>query len=78
MVIRQPTSRPVSDITISTRTLLTTSESVRPASTADGDIGSVRNRSMMPFCMSSAMPAPVIVAPNTTVCAKIPAIRNSR
>ena len=76
--IRQPTSRPVRLITTSTMTLLTTSESVRPASTADGDIGSDRNRSMMPFLTSSARPAPVIVAPNTTVWAKIPAIRNSR
>ena len=25
---------------------------------------------MIPFCMSSANPAPVKVAPNTTVCAK--------
>ena len=33
---------------------------------------------MMPFCMSSAMPAPVKVAPNITVWAKIPAMRNSR
>ena len=33
---------------------------------------------MMPFFMSSAMPAPVNVEPNTTVWAKIPAIRNSR
>ena len=33
---------------------------------------------MMPFCMSSAMPAPVNVAPKMTVWAKIPAIRNSR
>ena len=33
---------------------------------------------MIPFFTSSASPAPVIVAPNTTVWAKIPAIRNSR
>ena len=42
------------------------------------DIGSDRKRSMIPFCMSSAMPAPVKVAPKTTVWAKIPAMRNSR
>ena len=76
--MRQPTSRPVSDITISTSTLLATSETVRPVSTADGAIGSDRNRSMMPFLMSSARPAPVIVAPKMTVWAKIPAMRNSR
>jgi hypothetical protein len=51
---------------------------VLPISTADRDIGSERKRSMMPFCMSSAMPAPVKVAPKMAVCAKIPAIRNSR
>ena len=56
--IRQPTTRPVSDMTTRTRTLLTTSVRVRPVSTADGDIGSDRNRSMMPFLMSSARPAP--------------------
>ena len=76
--MRQPTSSPVSDITTSTMTLLTTSERVRPVSTADGAIGSDRKRSMMPFCTSSASPAPVVVAPKITVWAKIPAIRNSR
>ena len=76
--IRQPTTRPVSDITAMTMTLLRTSESVRPKSTADGDIGRDRKRSMIPFWMSSASAVPVIVAPNRTVWAKIPAIRNSR
>jgi hypothetical protein len=33
---------------------------------------------MMPFCMSSASPAPVKVEPKMTVCAKIPPMRNSR
>ena len=78
MWIRQPTISPVIDMTIRTITLLTTSESVRPASTADGAIGSERKRSMMPFLTSSASPAPVFVAPKTTVWAKIPAMRNSR
>ena len=54
-----------------------TSEAVRPTSTAERDMGSDRNRSMMPFCMSSAMPAPVNVAPKTTVWAKMPPTRNS-
>ena len=58
--------------------LFRTSETVRPASTADGAMGSERNRSMMPFFRSSARPAPVMVAPKITVCAKIPAMRNSR
>ena len=78
VVIRQPIARPVSDITVTVRTLRQTSLAVRPSRTAERDIGSDRKRSMMPFCMSSAMPAPVNVAPNTTVWAKIPAIRNSR
>ena len=59
-------------------TLYTTSLMVRPASTAPRDMGKDRKRLMMPFCMSSAMPAPVKVAPNMTDWAKIPAIRNSR
>ena len=61
-----------------TSTLLTTSLPVRPISTAARDIGSDRNRSMMPFCMSSARPAPVVVDTKMTVWAKIPGIRNSR
>ena len=76
--MRQPTSSPVTDMIAMTRTLLSTSLVVRPTSTAERDIGSDRNRSMMPFWMSSAMPAPVIVTPKITVCAKMPGIRNSR
>ena len=71
--MRQPTSSPVSDmIDDDEHVVEQTSLSVRPTSTADRDIGSDRNRSMMPFCMSSARPAPVIVAPKMTVCAKMP------
>ena len=51
---------------------------MRPISTAERAIGSERNRSMRPLCMSSAMLAPVMVRPKMTVWAKIPAIRNSR
>ena len=51
---------------------------VRRTSTALWDIGSDRNRSMTPFCRSSARLEPVMVDPKTTVWAKIPAIRNSR
>ena len=51
---------------------------VRPTSTAERDIGNDRNRSMMPFVMSSASPAPVNVEPKITVWAKTPAIRYSR
>ena len=69
---------PVSDITTSTMTLFARSAAVRPTRTALRDIGSDRNRSMMPFCMSSARPAPVTVAPNTMVWPKMPAINHSR
>ena len=51
---------------------------VRPTSTAERDIGSDRNRSMMPLVMSSASPTPVNVEPKITVWAKMPAIRYSR
>ena len=47
-----PTASPVSDITAITMTLLSTSLVVRPTSTADRDMGSERNRSMMPLLMS--------------------------
>ena len=65
-------------MTPSDRTLLTMSLAVRPTRTAAGDIGSDRNRSMIPFCMSSAMPAPENVDPKITVWTKMPARRNSR
>ncbi len=75
--MRQPTSSPVADMITMTSTLFSTSLVVRPTSTAERDIGSDRNRSTMPFWMSSASPAPVTVAPKITVCTKIPGIRNS-
>ena len=50
---------------------------VRPTSTADCAIGRERNRSISPFCRSSAMLTPVIVPPKITVWVKIPAIRNT-
>ena len=56
----------------------TTSDVVRPTSTAARDMGSDRNRSMMPFCRSSARPIAVMPDPNITVCAKMPAMRYSR
>ena len=46
--------------------LLRTSGSVRPNSTADGEIGNDLNLSMIPVWMSSAGPAPVVVAPMRT------------
>ena len=50
-----------------TKTLRTRSAMVRPAITADGAIGSERNRSMMPLWRSSASPMAVLTAPNATV-----------
>ena len=76
--MRQPTINPVTDITAIDIELLKMSLAVRPISTATRAIGSERNRSMIPFCMSSAMPAPVNVEPNMTVWTKTPAMRNSR
>jgi hypothetical protein len=75
--IRQPTTSPVTAITTMVITLRPRSATVRPISTADRAMGSDRNRSIRPFWMSSAMLAPVIVLPNTTVWAKIPGSRNS-
>ena len=37
-----------------------------PTSTAERAIGSERNRSIRPFCRSSARPTPVVSEPNTT------------
>jgi len=50
---------------------------VRPASTAERDMGRDRNRSMMPVLMSWDRPTAVEVAPNTTVCTMTPGIRKS-
>jgi hypothetical protein len=50
---------------------------VRPARTALRAIGNDRNRSRSPLFMSVARPIAVAIAPKTTVCTKIPGIRNS-
>ena len=75
---RQPTSSPTHARMAMVKLVCTRSASVRPVSTAPRDIGSERNRSTRPFCMSSAMPAPAPAVAKVTVCAKMPAIRNSR
>ena len=62
-------------MTANVRTLRTTSEMVRPMSTADEYIGSDRSRSTRPLERSSAMPTPVNAEPNSTVWAKMPGIR---
>ena len=62
---------------ITTNTLRTRSASVRPTSTADRAMGSERNRSSIPDFRSAAKPTAVAIAPNTTVCTKMPGIRKS-
>ena len=76
--IRQPTSSPHSDMISSAIDDTTRSDVVRPSSTARRDIGSDRNRSMMPFCRSLHSPITVNAELNEMVCTKMPAIRNSR
>lgn len=74
---RQPTARPASSMTIIETVLMAKSVKVRANSTAACDIGNVRNLSTMPSFRSCAMNVPENVAPNTTVWAKMPAMRNS-
>ena len=62
-------------ITMTTKTLRMRSAVVRPGRTAPRDIGSARNRSIRPFCRSSASPMLVLTEPNATVCTKMPGIR---
>ena len=45
---------------------------------AERTIGSDRNRSTSPFCMSSVIPIVVVAEAKASVWAKIPGIRNSR
>ena len=73
--IVQPTMKPTTHIRITTKKLRTKSAKVRPTSTAERAIGSDRNRSTRPLLRSSASPTPVVSAPNTIVCTKIPGIR---
>ena len=75
--MRHPTSSPVRAMTAIDSALSARSAAVRPTSTAECAIGNDRNRSIRPFCRSSARLAPVIVLPKITVCAKIPGSRNS-
>jgi hypothetical protein len=58
-------------------TFVTTSASVRPASTAARDIGSERKRSISPLPRSSARPRAVTNPPNDIVWTMIPGIRKS-
>ena len=64
-------------MTTSESRLVTTSASVRPASTAERDIGSERKRSIRPLLRSSASPSAVTKPPNAIVWTMIPGIRKS-
>ncbi|OUD87137.1 hypothetical protein BC477_04030 [Clavibacter michiganensis subsp. michiganensis] len=55
---RQPTTKPVASITTMEKTLMRRSPLVRPTRTADGLIGRVRNRSMIPSLRSFAIAEP--------------------
>jgi hypothetical protein len=73
----KPTSSPTVNITTSWKTLVTTSPSVRPVSSAERAIGSDRNRSIRPFFRSSARPSAVTNPPNAIDWTMIPGIRKS-
>ena len=73
---RNPTRYPIAITIMSNRKFLIRSDVVRPASTAERDIGSDRKRSMMPVFMSSASPIAVWVDPKSAFWMKIPGIRN--
>jgi hypothetical protein len=57
---------------------LTRSDTVRPATTADGAIGIERNRSVIPRAASVLTATMVVSMPNSMVSANIPGMRNSR
>jgi hypothetical protein len=60
-----------------TNTLRIRSAVVRPASAAERAMGNDRNRSSSPECRSVERPIAVVIAPNTTVWAKMPGMRKS-
>ena len=74
---QKPTITPTTIITAIEIELVTTSERVRPASTAARDIGSERKRSIRPFFRSSARPIAVTKPPKDIVWTMIPGIRKS-
>ena len=66
---------PTTSITVIEMPLVTMSERVRPASTAERDIGSERKRSTRPLRRSSAIPIAVTKPPKAIVWTRIPGIR---
>jgi hypothetical protein len=75
--IRQPIASPVTAITTTPSEECRRLATLRPISTDDREIGSERNRSMMPFSTSAVMPDATTNAVKTMVCAWIPGRRNS-
>jgi hypothetical protein len=69
--------RPVASRISTDRAFVTTSASVRPASTAGRAIGSDRKRSMSPFLRSSLSPSAVTKPPKAMFCTMIPGSRKS-
>ena len=72
-----PAAKPTVSSTTSDRQLSTTSENVRPVSTAARDIGSERKRSIRPFWTSSESPSAVTKPPNAIDWTMMPGIRKS-
>ena len=68
---------PVTSSTTIDSRLVTTSASVRPASTAARAIGSERKRSTRPLWTSSLSPSAVTKPPKAMFWTMIPGIRNS-
>ena len=73
----KPRQKPTPSRTTSDRQFSSTSEDVRPASTAARDIGSERKRSIRPLWTSSVSPSAVTKPPNAIDCTMIPGIRKS-
>src|SRR3954447_2107699 len=76
--IRQPIANPVTAITTTPIVECSRLATLRPINTDDREIGSDRNRSMMPLSTSAVIPDATTNAVNTIVCAWIPGSRNSR
>ena len=73
----KPMIRPVTISTTADSRLVTTSASVRPASTAARAMGSERKRSMRPLWRSSLRPSAVTKPPKAMFWTMIPGIRKS-
>ncbi len=72
-----PARKPTANSTTSDRQLSSTSENVRPVSTAARDMGSDRKRSMRPFWTSSDRPSAVTNPPKAIDWTMMPGIRKS-